>query len=100
MDLEATAIAIAIAIAKTCNVNFIPSLIPFSKGRALFFCNSIVEATSATKKGTIKLPLTTVYPNNYHRLINVIETNISRFRGWIAIKALPLDSWNTRTLNQ
>lgn len=46
--LEAT----AIAIAKACNFNFIPFLIPFSTGRTIFLCNSKEEAILASIEGS------------------------------------------------
>lgn len=78
--------------------NFIPSLIPFNEGRALFFNNSIVEATTATKKEAPKMPSTILYLNNHHRLVNVIDTVNSIFLGGrTSIKCLLFDSWWTRT---
>lgn len=92
-DIEAT----AIAIAKICNFNFIPSLIPFSDDRATFFCNSTDEVTLVANKGIIKTPSTTVLLNKYHKMLNAIDTNYSRFRGWIAIKGLPFLLWNSHS---
>lgn len=46
--------AIAIAIGKICNFNFIPSLIHFSDERAVFFYNSTDEAIITGDKGIIK----------------------------------------------
>lgn len=76
-DIEAT----AIAIAKICNFNFIPSLIPFSDDRAIFFCNSADEVTLAANKGIIKISSTTVLLNKYQKMVNAIDTNYSKFRG-------------------
>lgn len=82
----------AIAIAKERNF-FIPSLFPFCKGRALFFCSSMYEAIRIAKRVSIETAITTVYLNNYHSLVNVIETNFSRFRGSASVKELPFDFW-------
>lgn len=47
--------------------------------------------------GSIKVACSTVFLNKYYRLVNVIDSKKSQFRGWIQIRGLPFDSWNTET---
>lgn len=69
----------------------------FLSARALFFCSSVEESLQAVKRRRIKTPTTTVYLSRCHRFVNVIDTNISRFRGWISVRGLPFDSWCMKT---
>lgn len=55
----------AIAIAWKCNFGFIPNLLPFHEGRALFFCSSVEEASETAKSSLIRISSTTVYLNRY-----------------------------------
>lgn len=82
---------------KGMQFQFHPSLLSFGECRVLFFCFSVEESLQAVKHGRIKTPTTTAYLNRCHRFVNVIDTNISRFRGWISVKGLPVDSWCMKT---
>lgn len=60
----------------------------FGEGQALFFCSSSKEAAQVVNIGSIPMAGNIVYANRYHRLVNTIGTNISRFIGRISIKGL------------
>lgn len=72
---------VATTVAKECNFCFIRNLLPFCEGRALFFCPSVREASQALTKGFISVAANTVYLTGTIPLVNMIDTNISRFVG-------------------
>lgn len=84
-------------ICKVMQLQLYPHVAPFIEGRALFVCNFTIETLTAIKIWVIKMPITIMYLNKYHRSVNTIVTEIFQFRGWISIKGLPFDSRCTNT---
>lgn len=89
MDLE----KMAINIAKECRFRFIPNLLPFGDKGALFFCPMLNDSLRAIAQGQISSWTNTLFLHKYYRLVNAINTDFSRFRGWISIRGLPFDLW-------
>lgn len=90
LDPEVT----AKVIAKSCNYNYIPSIRPFREGRFILFYKTRDEAFAAANIRSLKISEATVVLNRVHRMLNVVDSKISGFRGWISSKGLPFDQWN------
>lgn len=85
------------AIAKECQLHFIPTLLPFSNKKAVFFCLTLNETIRVASKGHISWAANSIYLHRYHRMVNAIDSNFSQFRGWISIKGLLFYFWTVET---
>lgn len=82
---------------KRMPIQFHTHLLPFDEERALFFCSTLKVSLRAIEKGQISSPANTVFRHKYHTLVNAIDTEFLRFRGWISIKRpafWSMDRWN------
>lgn len=80
-DLPRNLRAIARTIARQCDFNYLPSLTIFSEGRALFFCKSMKESLKALLVTYLRMGTSSIFLNKYSRIVDVIDSNLSAFRG-------------------
>lgn len=80
-------------IARTTSLPFIPKIIPFADGRAVFFCSNPSEATTVISIGIIKTQGIVVHLSKWNEKIDIIDPTTARFEGWIGIKGLPFNMW-------
>lgn len=56
----------------------------------------MTQSITATPVGSIKVGQSTVFLKKYYWLANAIDSKKTQFRGWIHIRGLPFNSWNTK----
>lgn len=83
---------IARVIAKTCDLNYLPSLTLFGENRALFFFKNMADSIKVSSAAHLRMGNSSIFLNKYPRMVNVIDNRIFAFRGWISIKGLLFDS--------
>lgn len=77
-----------------------PTLIPFGKGRAMFFCIFPLQATKVVNLGPIPTQGTIVTLNKWNARVNTFDLMKYKFEGWIIIRGLSLNRWNKETFIQ
>lgn len=81
----------AITIAEVTGLRSIPRLIPFREERSLSFCSFPSKASKVVNIASIVTEGTNVFLNNWNPIVNTIDTQRSRFEGWINIRGIPLE---------
>lgn len=90
----------AITNAKVIDLRSIPRLIPFTEERSLSFCSFPSKASKVVNIASIVTEGTKVFLNNWNPMVNTVDTQRSRFEGWISIRGIPFEDGTKKTLNR
>lgn len=76
---------------------FTPTLKPFGEGRAVFFCNLSLQSDLVVALGYIQSQGCVVSLNKWVPEVNMFDSSVVVFDGWISITGLTFNSWDSQT---